>query len=42
MFQLPKKYSGGSEEGASPEHPIILEGIAASDFEALLKVLYAP
>ncbi|KAG8703133.1 hypothetical protein FRC08_003055 [Ceratobasidium sp. 394] len=29
------------EEGSSPEKPIVLEGVSASDFECLLTVLYA-
>ncbi|KAG8764181.1 hypothetical protein FRC12_008239 [Ceratobasidium sp. 428] len=38
MFSTP---SGDIEEGTSPEKPIVLEGMAASDFGCLLKVLYA-
>lgn len=38
MFNTPAKEL---EEGASPEHPIVLKGVKASDFEALLTVLYA-
>lgn len=41
MFKLPKSESGEPEEGSSPEHPIVIHGAAASDFAALLKVLYA-
>ncbi|CUA72022.1 hypothetical protein RSOLAG22IIIB_04883 [Rhizoctonia solani] len=41
MFKMPKPKDGQLEEGSSPEHPIIVEGIAASDFAALLTVLYA-
>ncbi|KAG8687860.1 hypothetical protein FRC11_006486 [Ceratobasidium sp. 423] len=43
MFKFPKfKAEGGEpEEGSSPEHPIIMEGVSALDFVALLKVLYA-
>jgi len=37
MFSLPP---GNSDEGCSDERPIILEGIAALDFESLLKVMY--
>ncbi|KAG8702479.1 hypothetical protein FRC11_011452, partial [Ceratobasidium sp. 423] len=29
-------------EGLSPDNPIVLQGIEMSDFEAFLKVLYAP
>ncbi|KAG8764182.1 hypothetical protein FRC12_008240, partial [Ceratobasidium sp. 428] len=29
------------DEGSSPDNPIIIEGVAASDFECLLTVLYA-
>ncbi|KAG8744337.1 hypothetical protein FRC10_010317 [Ceratobasidium sp. 414] len=32
---------GDTEEGSSPEKPIVIEGVAASDFECLLTVLYA-
>ncbi|KAG9119745.1 hypothetical protein FRC07_005079 [Ceratobasidium sp. 392] len=35
-----KVANGDPHEGASPENPIILEGVAASDFECLLEVLY--
>ncbi|CAE6524018.1 unnamed protein product [Rhizoctonia solani] len=28
------------EPGSSPEHPIVVKGVAASDFAALLQVLY--
>ncbi|KAG8764180.1 hypothetical protein FRC12_008238 [Ceratobasidium sp. 428] len=38
MFQTAK---GDTNEGSSPESPIMLEGISASDFESLLDVLYA-
>ncbi|KAG8774816.1 hypothetical protein FRC12_001799 [Ceratobasidium sp. 428] len=38
MFQTAK---GDTNEGSSPESPITLEGISASDFESLLDVLYA-
>ncbi|CAE6470353.1 unnamed protein product [Rhizoctonia solani] len=41
MFQMPKPEGDQPEEGSSPEHPIIIEGVAASDFAALLTVLYA-
>ncbi|KEP48471.1 BTB/POZ domain protein [Rhizoctonia solani 123E] len=39
MFKLPRG-EGELGEGFSPEHPIVMEGVTASDFEALLKVLY--
>ncbi|KAJ1305378.1 hypothetical protein OPQ81_000393 [Rhizoctonia solani] len=41
MFKLPKPTDGEPEEGSSPKHPIVIEGVAASDFTALLRVLYA-
>ncbi|CAE6470329.1 unnamed protein product [Rhizoctonia solani] len=41
MFKMPKAEGSGPEEGSSPEHPIVLKGVAASDFAALLTVLYA-
>lgn len=41
MFKLPKPGGNTPEEGSSPEYPIKLEGVAASDFVALLRVLYA-
>ncbi|KAH7338057.1 hypothetical protein B0J17DRAFT_660599 [Rhizoctonia solani] len=41
MFKMPKPKGDRPEEGSSPEHPIIIEGVAASDFAALLTVLYA-
>ncbi|KDN37624.1 hypothetical protein RSAG8_10029, partial [Rhizoctonia solani AG-8 WAC10335] len=41
MFKMPKGEGNGPEEGSSPEHPIVLKGVAASDFTALLTVLYA-
>ncbi|CAE6488026.1 unnamed protein product [Rhizoctonia solani] len=41
MFKLPKSRGDEPEEGSSSEHPIVIEGVAASDFAALLKVLYA-
>lgn len=41
MFNMPKEESDEPEEGSSPEHPIVMEGVKASDFEALLTVLYA-
>ncbi|KAG8723073.1 hypothetical protein FRC11_002565, partial [Ceratobasidium sp. 423] len=41
MFKVPKAKDGEPEEGSSLEHPIKMEGVKASDFEALLEVLYA-
>ncbi|CAE6470321.1 hypothetical protein ACGC1H_005947 [Rhizoctonia solani] len=41
MFKIPKPQGDEPEEGSSPEHPITIDGVAASDFAALLKVLYA-
>ncbi|KAH7338082.1 hypothetical protein B0J17DRAFT_410342 [Rhizoctonia solani] len=41
MFKVPKAEDGEPEEGSSPEHPILMEGVKADDFVALLKVLYA-
>ncbi|CAE6527469.1 unnamed protein product [Rhizoctonia solani] len=41
MFKIPKPKNDEPEEGSSPEHPIVLRGVAASDFAALLTVLYA-
>ncbi|KEP50078.1 BTB/POZ domain protein [Rhizoctonia solani 123E] len=41
MFKLPKAEEDGPEEGSSPEHPIVMKGVAASDFAALLTFLYA-
>ncbi|KAG9085624.1 hypothetical protein FRC06_003530 [Ceratobasidium sp. 370] len=38
MFKTAKE---DTEEGSSAEKPIVLEGVAASDFECLLTVLYA-
>ncbi|KAG9119744.1 hypothetical protein FRC07_005078 [Ceratobasidium sp. 392] len=38
MFSTAK---GDTEEGSSPDKPIVLEGVTASDFECLMKVLYA-
>ncbi|KAJ1305377.1 hypothetical protein OPQ81_000392 [Rhizoctonia solani] len=36
-----RKRKGVPQEGSSPERPIKLNGVSASDFAALLKVLYA-
>ncbi|KAH7338079.1 hypothetical protein B0J17DRAFT_410303 [Rhizoctonia solani] len=41
MFKVPKAKGDEPEEGSSPEHPIVMEGVKADDFVALLKVLYA-
>lgn len=41
MFNMPKEENDEPEEGSSPEHPIVMDGVSASDFEALLTVLYA-
>ncbi|KAL5633916.1 hypothetical protein ACGC1H_005941 [Rhizoctonia solani] len=41
MFKMPRPKSNGPEEGSSPECPIVLKGITAADFAALLTVLYA-
>ncbi|CAE6479407.1 unnamed protein product [Rhizoctonia solani] len=41
MFKIPSPKGGGPDEGSSPEHPIKLDGVAASDFAVLLRVLYA-
>ncbi|KAG8703135.1 hypothetical protein FRC08_003057 [Ceratobasidium sp. 394] len=40
MFKMIKP-SEGPEEGSCPENPIVLSGVAASDFECLLRMLYA-
>ncbi|KAH7338059.1 hypothetical protein B0J17DRAFT_660610 [Rhizoctonia solani] len=39
-FKRPKQ-GDGPEEGLSPEQPIKLKGVSASEFAALLRVLYA-
>ncbi|KAG9085623.1 hypothetical protein FRC06_003529 [Ceratobasidium sp. 370] len=39
MFKVAQE---NSEQGPSPENPIVIEGVAVSDFESLLTVLYAP
>ncbi|KAH7338055.1 hypothetical protein B0J17DRAFT_628618 [Rhizoctonia solani] len=41
MFKMPKPEGDEPEEGSSLEHPIVIEGVVASDFAALLRVLYA-
>ncbi|CAE6524041.1 unnamed protein product [Rhizoctonia solani] len=40
MFKVPQR-SGDSVEGSTPEHPVVLDGVAATGFEALLTMLYA-
>jgi hypothetical protein len=39
MFNLPAS-DDQQVEGRDREHPIVLEGYKASDFDALLKILY--
>ncbi|KAG8731933.1 hypothetical protein FRC11_001505 [Ceratobasidium sp. 423] len=41
MFKVPKAEDDELEAGSSPEHPIVIKGVSASDFAALLKILYA-
>ncbi|CAE6451034.1 unnamed protein product, partial [Rhizoctonia solani] len=41
MFKVPKVKDGEPEEGSSLDHPIVMESVKASDFGALLRVLYA-
>ncbi|KDN37619.1 hypothetical protein RSAG8_10024, partial [Rhizoctonia solani AG-8 WAC10335] len=41
MFNMPRPEGGKPEEGSSPERPIEPKGVSASDFAALLRVLYA-
>ncbi|CAE6469460.1 unnamed protein product [Rhizoctonia solani] len=41
MFKIPSQSNDQPEEGSSPEHPIVMQGVSATDFEALLTVLYA-
>jgi hypothetical protein len=41
MFKIVKPSGEEPEEGSSPENPIMLLGVAATDFECLLTVLYA-
>ncbi|CAE6399222.1 unnamed protein product [Rhizoctonia solani] len=41
MFKVPTAKDDKPEEDSSPNHPIKMEGVKASDFAALLKVLYA-
>ncbi|KAF8598501.1 hypothetical protein BDV93DRAFT_561212 [Ceratobasidium sp. AG-I] len=41
MFSVAEASGDDQEEGSSPDNPIVMLGVAVSDFEALLKVLYA-
>ncbi|KAF8599928.1 hypothetical protein BDV93DRAFT_608998 [Ceratobasidium sp. AG-I] len=41
MFKIAGESNPDNREGSSPENPIIMSGVKASDFEALLTVLYA-
>ncbi|CAE6408885.1 unnamed protein product [Rhizoctonia solani] len=41
MFELPKGTALDPGEGSAPDNPIALDGVTGSDFEALLRVLYA-
>ncbi|KAG9076615.1 hypothetical protein FS749_011579 [Ceratobasidium sp. UAMH 11750] len=41
MFKTVQPASGGPEEGSSAETPIVLQGVKASEFECLMKILYA-
>ncbi|KAG8736993.1 hypothetical protein FRC11_002285, partial [Ceratobasidium sp. 423] len=41
IFKVSNPRSDKPKEGSSPEHPIVIDGAAASDFAALLRVLYA-
>ncbi|CAE6524008.1 unnamed protein product [Rhizoctonia solani] len=41
MFKIPKPEGNEPVEGSSPQHPIKLESVTASDFAVLLRVLYA-
>ncbi|EUC54202.1 BTB/POZ domain protein [Rhizoctonia solani AG-3 Rhs1AP] len=40
MFNNSKGEGDEPEPGSSPEHPIVIKGVAAADFAALLQVLY--
>ncbi|KDN37618.1 hypothetical protein RSAG8_10023, partial [Rhizoctonia solani AG-8 WAC10335] len=40
MFKTSKAEDDEPEPGSSPEHPLVIKGVAASDFAALLQVLY--
>ncbi|KDN37614.1 hypothetical protein RSAG8_10019, partial [Rhizoctonia solani AG-8 WAC10335] len=35
MFKVPKAEDGDPEEGSSPEHPIIMEGVKAEDVDRM-------
>lgn len=41
MFSEAEESELDSEEGSSPENPIVMPGVTTSDFEALLKFVYA-
>ena len=41
MFSEAEASGDDLEDGSSPENPIVMPDVAVSDFEALLKVLYA-
>ncbi|KAF8600049.1 hypothetical protein BDV93DRAFT_410939, partial [Ceratobasidium sp. AG-I] len=41
MFSAAEAAGDDLEEGSSPENPIVVPDVGVSDFEALLKVLYA-
>ncbi|CAE6528690.1 unnamed protein product [Rhizoctonia solani] len=41
MFKIAEVANDKPKEGSSPDHPIVLESVPASDFEALLTTLYA-
>ncbi|CAE6439410.1 unnamed protein product [Rhizoctonia solani] len=41
MFKMLKPEGDEPEEGSSLDNPIVIKGVAASDFAALLRVLYA-
>ncbi|KAG8744332.1 hypothetical protein FRC10_010312 [Ceratobasidium sp. 414] len=43
MFAIAEesKDSDTPQEGSSPDHPIVMEGVSAPDFECLMTVLYA-
>ena len=41
MFKIGGESDQEDVEGSSPKNPIVMSGVTASDFEALLTVLYA-
>ena len=41
LNDIPNSEDDESEEIGSPDAPVVMKGISASDFAALLKVLYA-